>query len=174
MAQIILVFQDKVVEKYMITEGGVLTIGRHPKNKIVLDNLSVSGRHAKISQGKDGLILQDLGSTNGTFVNNEKVSKTWLVHQDLVGVGNYQLIVDMYESLSLESTMDVLLSGNLKGVHSGDQTVMYDMSAGLTTGRLIFLAGGEGTFKLMPNLTTIGKNKDADIIIRGFWSFARR
>ena len=173
MAQIILVFRDKIVKKYMIAPGSELTIGRHTENKIVVDNLSVSSRHAKLRHEKDGLFLQDLGSTNGTYVNNEKVSKCRLVHQDWIGVGNHNLIVDMYETLSLEATMEMLMSGTFGGSRGrdADQTMMFDMSGGQTPARLVFLTGGQGDVDLLPNRITIGKNKDADIVIRGLWSF---
>jgi len=174
MAKIILVFQDKVVKNYLIAPGGELSIGRHSTNDIAVDNLSVSSRHAKITQQKDGLFVQDLGSTNGTFVNNEKVAKCRLVHQDWINIGNHMLIVDMYETLSLEATMEMLMSGTLGGGRVGrdaDQTVMFDMSSGRAPARLIFLSGEQGEFEILANRVTIGKNQDADIVIKGFWSF---
>ncbi|MEJ2039355.1 MAG: FHA domain-containing protein [Desulfosarcinaceae bacterium] len=166
-----MVFQDKVIKKFIIGPGGELTIGRHSANKIVVDNLSVSSRHARITQEKDGLFVQDLGSTNGTFVNKEKVSKCRLVHQDWIGIGNHTLIIDMYETLSLESTMEMLMAGSFGGGREADQTVMFDMSSGHTPARLIFLAGGQGEMELLANRVTIGRNKDADIVIVGLWSF---
>jgi pSer/pThr/pTyr-binding forkhead associated (FHA) protein len=171
MAQVILVFQDKVVKKYLIAPGGELTIGRHSTNKIAIDNLSVSSRHAKITQEKDGLFIQDLGSTNGTLVNKETVTKCRLVHQDWISIGNHILIVDMYETLSLEATMEMLMSGTFSGGREADQTVMFDMNSGRTPARLVFLNGGQGEFEMMANLVTVGKNSDADIVIRGLWSF---
>lgn len=170
MAQLILVFKNKVLKTYTVAPEGEVTIGRHPSNTIVVDNLAVSGKHAKIRQDKDGLFLIDLGSTNGTFVNNEKISKCRLVHQDWVSVGSHILIVDMYETLSLEATMEMLLAATFGG-READQTIMFDMSKGQAPARLVFLAGGQGEYELINNLVTIGKNRDADIVIGGFWSF---
>jgi pSer/pThr/pTyr-binding forkhead associated (FHA) protein len=171
MAQIILVHQDKVKKKYTIASGGELTIGRQSTNKIVIDNLSVSGQHAKITQGNDGLFVRDLGSTNGTFVNNEKVTKCRLAHQDWITIGNHMLLVDIYETLSLEAAKEMLLSGTFGGAREAEQTVMFDMSSGRAPARLVFPAGGQETFEIIANQVAIGKNRDADIVIGGLWSF---
>jgi pSer/pThr/pTyr-binding forkhead associated (FHA) protein len=170
MAQIIQVFKDKVVKKYLIAPGSELTIGRHPSNKIVIDNLSASSKHAKIKHDDEGLLLTDLGSTNGTLVNNEKVSRCKLVHQDWVSIGNHMLIVDMYETLSLEATMEMVLSGTIGG-READQTVMFDMSSGHAHARLVYVDSERSGLDLLNNVVTIGKNRDADIVIKGFWSF---
>ncbi len=86
-----------------------LSIGRSPKCDIYLDDPSVSFSHAKIdkSDGPEGFMLTDSNSTNGTFVNSERVSKIVLKHLDSVNIGlsNFKL-VDEGES-ELESTQEI-------------------------------------------------------------------
>ena len=58
-----------------------MTIGRHPHNDIVLDHPTISSRHASITLLGDHALLEDVGSTNGTYVNGKKVSRTKLAHR---------------------------------------------------------------------------------------------
>lgn len=175
MAQIILTRKNQVLGKHLIPRSSELTIGRHSQNWIVIDHMSVSGRHAKIISRDDELILTDLGSTNGTFVNSERVSEARLAHQDWITVGNHVLIVDLYESLSLESTVKMLMAAGSKEAHDADQTIMFDMMPGSSTDfsfdTLTSISGEQGDYELFKNKVTIGKNKDADIVIDGFFAF---
>jgi diguanylate cyclase (GGDEF)-like protein len=66
---------------------GEIFIGRTPDNALVLDDGSVSRRHASLSHGADGWTLRDLGSTNGSFVNGVKVREALLRDGDRVRVG---------------------------------------------------------------------------------------
>lgn len=65
------------------------TIGRIPGNDIQIDNLSVSGRHAQVITILDDSFLEDLGSTNGTYVNGKLVKKHALEHGDNITLGKY-------------------------------------------------------------------------------------
>ncbi len=174
MAQLILTYKERVVSKHQIEVGAEITVGRQNGNDIVIDNLAVSGRHAVIRREKEGLLLTDSGSTNGTFVNNERVTRCRLVHQDLITVGNHALIVDLYGTLSLEATMQMLRSGALASKEA-DQTILFGTISNPegppAFDRLAFMDGGQGEYELFKNSVTIGKNAEADIVIRGFWSF---
>lgn len=65
-----------------------LTIGRGHGNSIVLDDMLVSRHHVRITAADDGLVLQDLGSRNGTYVNGQRVERTALHEGDRLGVGS--------------------------------------------------------------------------------------
>ncbi len=67
------------------------TIGRKPGNDIQIDNLSVSGRHAQIITILEDSFLEDLGSTNGTYVNAKLVKKHALENGDNITLGKYQI-----------------------------------------------------------------------------------
>jgi hypothetical protein len=73
---------------------GVTTIGRHPDNDIALSDRAVSGHHACIHLGQGQAMLKDLGSTNGTFVNGERISVRDLNDGDMITIGNYGLAFD--------------------------------------------------------------------------------
>ena len=68
-----------------------MTIGRKPDNDIQIDNLAVSGKHALVITILDDSFLEDLGSTNGTYVNGKLIKKHALRDGDVVGIGKHEL-----------------------------------------------------------------------------------
>ena len=80
-----------------------ITIGRKPNNDISIDNLSVSGRHAQVITILDDSFLEDLGSTNGTYVNGKLVKKHALENGDNITLGKFQI---SYQSGAAESEQD--------------------------------------------------------------------
>jgi hypothetical protein len=72
--------------------GTTMSIGRLPENDIVIDNLSVSRKHATISSSKDGFTLRDLGSKNGTLLNGKPVSEAKLSSDDVIMTGKYEIL----------------------------------------------------------------------------------
>ena len=92
MSKLTLQFEGTALREYTVDAG--LTIGRLPDNAVVIDNPAVSGHHARIFREGDSVVLEDLQSTNGTFVNGRHVSRHVLRHGDEVLVGKHQLVFD--------------------------------------------------------------------------------
>jgi pSer/pThr/pTyr-binding forkhead associated (FHA) protein len=90
MAKLILSFNGSIVKEYPLDKE-VLTIGRKPDNDIHIDNLAVSGNHAKILTILNDSFIEDLGSTNGTFINDKKISKHALKNGELILIGKHEL-----------------------------------------------------------------------------------
>lgn len=68
---------------------GIITLGRKPENTIVLTEPFVSGSHAKIYAKNNNLYVEDLNSTNGVYVNNERIQEKYkLVADDEVKIGS--------------------------------------------------------------------------------------
>jgi hypothetical protein len=159
----------------MVSPGAEIVIGRDPASQMVIDHPSVSGRHARVRQSGKGLYLTDLGSTNGTYVNEDKVVDCQLTHQDWVRIGKHVVIVDLYETLSLDATVQMLRIG-ASGASDAEGTMMLDMelrkgiSGWAPLDYLNFLDDDRPDFELSHKPVTIGKNKDADIVITGLWS----
>lgn len=91
MAKLILKFNDQVLDQCELKQGD-MTIGRKPGNDIVIDNLAVSGSHASIFTVGDDSFIQDLESTNGTFINNKRITKHHLIHGDVALIGKHALV----------------------------------------------------------------------------------
>ena len=73
---------DGLVLKEFFLNKERMTIGRKPHNDIQIDNLAVSGDHAVIITMQDDAFIEDLGSTNGTLVNGQPISKHFLQHEE--------------------------------------------------------------------------------------------
>ncbi|HEX7137957.1 MAG TPA: FHA domain-containing protein [Vicinamibacterales bacterium] len=74
--------------------GPVVTIGRLPDNTIVIDSPAVSGHHACAALEGNDFVLEDLASTNGTFVNDARVSRHILRNGDVIRIGDHKLEFD--------------------------------------------------------------------------------
>ncbi|MDH3310867.1 MAG: FHA domain-containing protein [Gammaproteobacteria bacterium] len=91
MAKLIIKFNNDVVDHVDIKQGD-MKIGRKPGCEIFIDNLSVSGEHANIFTVGEDSFIQDLGSTNGTFISNKKITKHHLRNGDTIVIGKHSLI----------------------------------------------------------------------------------
>lgn len=92
MLRILLKFNEAVLRE--IESGkGQITIGRSAENDVQIDNIAVSGKHARIIKGPDHYFIEDLDSTNGTFVNQEKITKRVLKENDAITIGKHTLEV---------------------------------------------------------------------------------
>ena len=97
---------DSVVIKEVELTKERTTLGRRPYNDIVIDNLAVSGEHAVIHMTDDGVEIEDLGSTNGTYVNAKAVTRQELRNGDIVEVGKYKIrFLQEAEGENFEKTM---------------------------------------------------------------------
>lgn len=90
MLTILLKFNDQLL-KTVETDKDAITIGRNESNDIQVDNLSVSKQHAKITKKEDRYVIEDLKSTNGTYLNEKTISSADLNDQDLVTIGKHTL-----------------------------------------------------------------------------------
>ena len=89
-AVLVVSVDDKVVAEYPIDKDKI-TIGRKPDNDICLNNLAISGYHSQIVTVLDSSFLEDLNSTNGTFVNSRLIKKHALENGDSIDIGNHRL-----------------------------------------------------------------------------------
>ena len=87
----ILISRDGQLEQQVQLSKERMTLGRHPRNDIVLAHPAISAEHAVIVTILDDSFLEDLHSTNGTFVNGHRIGKHFLQHQDAIKMAKFQL-----------------------------------------------------------------------------------
>jgi len=143
-------------------------IGRRPDCDITIDNLAVSGRHALIITVLDDSFLEDLGSTNGTYVNGKLIRKSALKDGDVIGIGKHQLRYVNKQAVVDEDVEKTIIitpaSATAAAAHAkmAEQAGAKPNDATMTdaqVGRLKLLSG-PGVGKEMPltkALVTLGK-----------------
>ncbi len=175
-AKMILKFRDAVIGEYML-EGDEITIGRKPGNTIQIDNLAVSGRHARVVRVGSKLVLEDLNSTNGTYVNGERITKHVLKHGDRITVGKHTLIfvedqqapqpAPEPEEEELEKT--VVLTPQRAQAAGVKPKAAQSTRVKLPLGEVRIISGplAGRTIELSASLTTIGKDDHCRIRVKG-------
>lgn len=90
MSKLVLTLDNALLGEYPL-EKKYLTLGRRSTNDIHIDNLAVSGEHARFITIGDETLLEDLKSTNGSLINGKKIQKQSLRNGDVVAIGKYKL-----------------------------------------------------------------------------------
>jgi pSer/pThr/pTyr-binding forkhead associated (FHA) protein len=75
-----------------LVDKPVITAGRHPESDIFLDDITVSRRHVEIVSSDAGVVVRDVGSLNGTYVNRERIDEAPLRHGDELQIGKFKLV----------------------------------------------------------------------------------
>ena len=105
MPKIVVSIDGIVIKEVQLTKDRT-SLGRRPYNDIVIDNLVVSGEHAVLQMAGNEVYLEDLNSTNGTYVNGKAIKKQLLQNSDVVEIGKYRIkYINEAERAGVERTM---------------------------------------------------------------------
>jgi len=105
MPKMIVSIDGVVIKEVQLTKDRT-SLGRRPYNDIVIDNLAVSGEHAVLQMSGTEVYVEDLNSTNGTYVNGKAVKKQRLQNSDTVEIGKYKIrYVNEAADAGFEKTM---------------------------------------------------------------------
>ena len=104
MGKLVVSLDNVVIKEFQITKERT-TLGRRPYNDIVIDNLAVSGEHAVLTATPNDIYIEDLNSTNGTYINGKAVKKQLLANNDVVEIGKYRIKYLGDEAEDYEKTM---------------------------------------------------------------------
>ncbi len=96
---------DGIVIKEVELSKERTTLGRRPYNDIVIENLAISGEHLGLTKLGNQVVVEDLNSTNGTYVNGKAVKKQVLQNADTIEVGKYKIRFEADASDEFEKTM---------------------------------------------------------------------
>ena len=171
MAKMIVSIDGVVIKDVQLTKERT-TLGRRPYNDIVIDNLAVSGEHAVFRMLGMDVFIEDLNSTNGSYVNGKAVKKQQLRNGDSIEVGKYQLKFSaLDDSDGLDQPMGLKTGsgvgsvvGHTSGISSRPATPAADSRAAQVhvpvSGAAIRVLSGAAVGRevaLVKVVTTIGK-----------------
>ena len=147
------------------------TIGRKADNDLCLEDVAVSGHHARIAQIQKVLFLEDLHSTNGTFVNEQKIDRRQLQDADSIRIGAHRLIFRGNQLTPMDSPP-------LKELLITDKTIVVSESrAGerpmaQKVGLVEILSGktSQSQYRLTKHVSLIGAQDDAVITLTGWFA----
>jgi len=176
--KLILKFKDTVISEFELNQEET-TIGRKPENTIHIDNLAVSSKHARVLKIGKKVILEDLGSTNGTLVNGKETSKHILNNGDVITVGKHTLTFVSLEDESKapaqaeteEDDMDktMIISSAAREEMMGQGGGAAKSAAPMVLAKVQYISGplmGK-VVELKSSLTSIGKGDGCKIKVKG-------
>jgi pSer/pThr/pTyr-binding forkhead associated (FHA) protein len=177
MARLILSLDGQVLAEYNMNKERY-TVGRLPDNDVRIDNPAISGHHSLIINILNDSFLEDLNSTNGTYVNGKLIKKHALQHSDVITIGHHQLrFVDVQsnddEQDEFEKTM-VITPGSVMAAQAAKRAtdaatsparavatapITHDGPVALQKAKLQVLSGAFAGRELELNkaLTTLGR-----------------
>jgi hypothetical protein len=148
MPKMIVSIDGVVIKEVQLTKDRT-TLGRRPYNDIVIDNLAVSGEHAVMQMSGADVFLEDLNSTNGTYVNGKAIKKQQLQNGDTVEIGKYKIKFVHDGASDQQEKTTVINSGSVVGADSaGVGNAAIRVMSGAAAGREV---------PLVKVVTTIGK-----------------
>lgn len=149
MPKVIVLLDDVVVKEVQLVKEKT-TIGRRPYNDIVIDNLAVSGEHAIVQTVGGNAFLEDLNSTNGTYLNGMLIKKQKLQNGDTFEIGKCKLkfLGDLVAPRSTGTSFAGLTSDSDSGNNNGAMQAAIKVLSGSALGREV---------PLTKVVTTIGK-----------------
>ncbi len=157
MPKMIVSIDGVVIKEVQLTKDRT-TLGRRPYNDIVIDNLAVSGEHAVMQMSGNEVYLEDLNSTNGTYVNGKAAKKQLLANNDTVEIGKYKIkFVNEAANAGFEQTM-VIKAGSPLPAQVAPVAAMPVVEAAKTAAIKVMSGAAAGReVPLVKVVTTIGK-----------------
>jgi pSer/pThr/pTyr-binding forkhead associated (FHA) protein len=161
MPKVIVSIDGVVIKEVQLTKDRT-TLGRRPYNDIVIDNLAVSGEHAVIQIADGEAVLEDLNSTNGTYINGKAIKKQPLQNNDSIEIGKYKIRFQSDQAgAGFDKTM-VIKPGGTAGIGSSPAAapaaaVADNAAGGAASIRVLSGAAAGREVALVKIVTTIGK-----------------
>jgi pSer/pThr/pTyr-binding forkhead associated (FHA) protein len=178
MPTLTLKFKNDAIALFHLEQGRSLKIGRKDDNDVIINNLAVSGYHAKIDSVGEEFVFMDLQSKNGSFINEKLVNSHWLKDGDVINIGKHALVF-AYTDEEAHPNRHPSEMDKTMVMDTNDYRSMMQKSKPTKTsepvkpkkhkrGYLNYVNGGEGHVRLRSTLTKIGKDASSDILIKGF------
>jgi len=186
MSRLVLRFEGALLKEVPLGTRPI-TIGRAPDNDIPIDNLAVSNYHARVYVEAGSLVVEDLNSLNGSFLNDIRVERAMLKDGDTILIGKHEILVDQTHDVALIA--DELRRAPAPRVNetmildTEERRKLLEMAAAsgersqlsperLLVPTLTVLSGrtDQKEYRIAGKLTVIGHSKMATVRLRGWFT----
>ena len=186
MPKLVLKFESATMKEVPLGTRPV-TIGRAPDNDIPIDNLAVSNYHSRVYVEAGSLVLEDLNSLNGTFLNDMRIERAMLKHGDTILIGKHQVVVDQEHDAALpldgwrkapaprvNETMVLDTQERRKmleqAAEAGERSQLSPDRLRVPTLTVLRGRTNQKEYRIAGKLTVIGHSKMATIRLRGWFT----
>ena len=144
--------QPQLLMSLDFSGGKELIIGRGAASDIKIDGLQISNRHARLSQTNSGIVIEDLNSTNGVYVNGDRISRRVITPNDAVQIGAFLIKIDNADNIGIFDTRSktridsVNVTKDVKN-SSGGVRLLDDISLSIQPNEFVGLLGPSGAGK---------------------------
>ncbi|PLX41441.1 MAG: hypothetical protein C0608_05765 [Deltaproteobacteria bacterium] len=173
-----LYLDDTLMDEKLFDQAKIV-IGRDPSCDFTIDNKLISGTHAKITREHGGYYVEDIGSTNGTFLNGRRISKEFLRLGSEITVGKHRITLthEGESDFSGEADETILpLTDETINLSPSEAERLYqrarEESLASLSGELALVKGKGAPLKvrLTKLMTKVGAAPDADLTLKGFFA----
>lgn len=186
MSRLVLQFEKESLKEVPLGTRPV-TIGRAPDNDIQIDNLAVSNYHARVYVEAGSLVVEDLNSLNGSFLNDMRVERAMLKDGDKILIGKHQIIVDQTHDVAapagemrkapaprVDETMILDTEQRRKlldmAVASGERSQLAPERLRVPTLTVLKGRTDQKEYRIVGKLTVIGHSRMATVRLRGWFA----
>ncbi|NNN05963.1 MAG: FHA domain-containing protein [Elusimicrobia bacterium] len=173
MPKLLLKFNAAVIKEVAVDKDEI-RVGRKPDNDVVIDNPAISGHHCRIAKRGDAYFIEDLDSTNGTYLNEKRVKTADLKSNDVIGIAKHALVF-VTEAAAPPGPPPPPSDATVM-IGAGNQAEIIVASTAAASGgdkqksgwlRVLKGVVGEPEYELKGNSTYIGKSDRVHIPIKG-------
>lgn len=186
MSRLVLQFEKSALKEVPLGTRPV-TIGRAPDNDIQIDNLAVSNYHARVYVEAGSLVVEDLNSLNGSFLNDIRVERAMLKDGDAILIGKHEILVDQTHEAALpldgwrkapaprvNETMILDTHERRKlldmAVAAGERSQLSPERMRVPTLTVLRGRTDQKEYRMSGKLTVIGHSKMATVRLRGWFT----
>jgi ABC-type multidrug transport system ATPase subunit len=151
----------------LLQEKNLITIGRSNDNDLILNNIKVSRKHAKLEKIGNEWIIEDQESSNGTFVNGEKVKRKKVSSDDTITIGGIPLNLETLFKTEKEISGDIQIAAESVTFRVGNKTIVDEIGLTVMPGEFVGLIGpsGAGKTTLMMMMNGVTRPSDGEVLI---------
>ncbi len=164
-----LTFQPKEerLKTKIAIEKSVITIGRSSENDLVLNNIKVSRKHARLEKTGNEWFIEDLQSSNGTFINGKKIERAKLSAKDVITIGGIPLNLERLFTGEKEIAAEIKISAKDVTFRVNNKIIVDNIALTIMPGEFVGLIGpsGAGKTTLMMMMNGVTKPSGGEVLI---------